>query len=285
MQALLRLLVGTRFQVLFHSPPGVLFTFPSRYWSTIGHRRVFRLGGWSPLLPTGFHVSGGTREPPGRARGFAYGAVTLSRRPSQAVPLPRAFLTAMLGGPTTPAAVASAPVWPLPLSLATTRGISFDFSSSGYLDVSVPPVAPRHRMCSGGGRRASSPGGFSHSETHGSCGHVPLAVDYRGLSRPSSASCAKASTVCPYHLLLDGSVHTYTPAASRSPVRSDAIFLKKKNIVFVTLCSSQGTARASPRDRTLRALARRKASAGTDGHRLVCDNRFLWVTLVSLERR
>ncbi|KIS04702.1 hypothetical protein N594_01555 [Streptococcus equi subsp. zooepidemicus Sz16] len=33
----LELLVGTRFQVLFHSPPGVLFTFPSRYWFTIGH--------------------------------------------------------------------------------------------------------------------------------------------------------------------------------------------------------------------------------------------------------
>src|SRR5699024_1366947 len=33
----LRLLVGTRFQVLFHSPLGVLFTFPSRYWFTIGH--------------------------------------------------------------------------------------------------------------------------------------------------------------------------------------------------------------------------------------------------------
>ena len=27
------LLVGIRFQVLFHSPPGVLFTFPSRYYS------------------------------------------------------------------------------------------------------------------------------------------------------------------------------------------------------------------------------------------------------------
>ena len=115
-------------------------------------------------------------------------------------------------------------------------------------------------------------------------GHVRLTVAYRSLSRPSSASCAKASTVCPYHLLFDGPVHTYTPA-DWPPVRSDAIFLKKKNIVFVTLCSSQGTARASPRDRTLRALARRKASAGTDGHRLVCDNRFLWVTLVSLERR
>ena len=32
------------------------------------------------------------------------------------------------------------PVWPLPLSLATTRGISVDFSSSRYLDVSVPEV-------------------------------------------------------------------------------------------------------------------------------------------------
>ena len=29
----LPLLVGIRFQVLFHSPPGVLFTFPSRYYS------------------------------------------------------------------------------------------------------------------------------------------------------------------------------------------------------------------------------------------------------------
>src|SRR5438445_11781524 len=30
-EAELQRLVGTRFQVLFHSPPGVLFTFPSRY--------------------------------------------------------------------------------------------------------------------------------------------------------------------------------------------------------------------------------------------------------------
>ena len=59
---LLRLLVGTRFQVLFHSPLGVLFTFPSRYWFAIGHRRVFSLGGWSPRLRTGFHVPGPTRD-------------------------------------------------------------------------------------------------------------------------------------------------------------------------------------------------------------------------------
>ena len=52
----LYLLVNIGFQVLFHSPPGVLFTFPSRYFSTIGHQVVFSLMGWSPLLHTRFHV-------------------------------------------------------------------------------------------------------------------------------------------------------------------------------------------------------------------------------------
>jgi hypothetical protein len=33
----LYVLVGTGFQVLFHSPPGVLFTFPSQYYYAIGH--------------------------------------------------------------------------------------------------------------------------------------------------------------------------------------------------------------------------------------------------------
>src|SRR5262245_66400613 len=51
---LLRRIVSTRFQVLFHSPPGVLFTFPSRYWSAIGHQGVFRLSGWSRQIHTGF---------------------------------------------------------------------------------------------------------------------------------------------------------------------------------------------------------------------------------------
>ena len=58
----LRPLVSTWFQVLFHSPPGVLFTFPSRYWFTIGRQRVFSLGGWSLQIPARFHVSRGTWE-------------------------------------------------------------------------------------------------------------------------------------------------------------------------------------------------------------------------------
>ena len=59
---MLYLLVNIGFQILFHSPPGVLFTFPSRYFSTIGHRGVFSLGGWSPRLPTRFLVSRGTLD-------------------------------------------------------------------------------------------------------------------------------------------------------------------------------------------------------------------------------
>ena len=55
-------LVNIRFQVLFHSPPGVLFTFPSQYFSTIGHQVVFRLGGWAPRLPGRFLVSARTPD-------------------------------------------------------------------------------------------------------------------------------------------------------------------------------------------------------------------------------
>ena len=58
---MLRLLVGIRFQVYFTPLIGVLFTFPSRYLFTIGQLGVLSLGGWSPHVQTGFHVSRLTR--------------------------------------------------------------------------------------------------------------------------------------------------------------------------------------------------------------------------------
>ena len=58
----LLLLVSLRFHVLFHSPPGVLFTFPSRYCFTIGHSVVFSLTRWSSRIHTGFHVPHATRD-------------------------------------------------------------------------------------------------------------------------------------------------------------------------------------------------------------------------------
>src|SRR5436190_22088726 len=59
----LPLLVSTRFQVLLTPLAGVLFAFPSRYWFTIGRKRVFSLTGWSRWIPAGFHVPRGTQEP------------------------------------------------------------------------------------------------------------------------------------------------------------------------------------------------------------------------------
>src|SRR5690606_21832118 len=78
-------LVGTRFQVLFHSPPGVLFTFPSRYSFTIGRGRVFSLGGWSPQIQSGLLEPQPTRVPaPQPCPHFAYRALTCYGGPFQA---------------------------------------------------------------------------------------------------------------------------------------------------------------------------------------------------------
>ena len=96
---MLWLLVGIRFQVLFHSAPAVLFTFPSRYWFTIGHIGVFSLAGWSRLLPSGFHVPRRTQDPACSIENFDYGACTLFGRPFNAVPL---FSQVTYCGPTTP---------------------------------------------------------------------------------------------------------------------------------------------------------------------------------------
>ena len=50
----LPLLVNIGFQVLFHSPPGVLFTVPSRYCALSVIREYLALGGGPPCFPQGF---------------------------------------------------------------------------------------------------------------------------------------------------------------------------------------------------------------------------------------
>src|SRR5215203_1048112 len=69
--------VGTWFQVLFHSPPGVLFTFPSRYLSAIGHQGVFRLNGWSRQIHTEFQGFRVTWEHAPEPALYVYGPITL----------------------------------------------------------------------------------------------------------------------------------------------------------------------------------------------------------------
>ena len=72
-------------------------------------------------------------------------------------------------------------VCPLPASLAATVGISFDFSSSGYLDVSVPRVPFLYRITTHDGSWVSP---FGHLRIN-TCMQFPVA--FRSLPRPSSA--------------------------------------------------------------------------------------------------
>src|SRR5690606_16733709 len=68
---------------------GALFTFPSRYSSTIGHQGVFRLTRWSWQIHTGFLGPRATRDTlPDSRHSFAYPALTVYGRPFQSVRLP-----------------------------------------------------------------------------------------------------------------------------------------------------------------------------------------------------
>lgn len=59
----LRPLVSVWFQDLFTPLFGVLFTFPSQYWFTIGLSGVFSLGGWCRRIQRGFLRSPPTQDP------------------------------------------------------------------------------------------------------------------------------------------------------------------------------------------------------------------------------
>ena len=72
---------------------------------------------------------------------FAYVTLTLFRWPSHAI-----LLNLILHIAVQTPKVLLLLVWPLPRSLATTSGISVDFSSSPYLDVSVQAV-PLIHLC------------------------------------------------------------------------------------------------------------------------------------------
>ena len=133
----LSLLVNTGFQVLFHSPPGVLFTFPSRYCSLSVIIEYLALGGGPPCFP---------QDSPCPAvlwRRLGFSGFRLRDFHSLRCRFPADFGSPfrLLCRSTTPED-RSLPVWALSLSLATTQEIDVSFSSSGYLDVSVHRVPP-----------------------------------------------------------------------------------------------------------------------------------------------
>ncbi len=197
--------MGARFQVLFHSPPGVLFTFPSRYWCAIGHREYSGLEGGPPGFGPGFTCPALLRDRVARpvwvrVRGShplrpafpCRSAPQPDLRPGRQ---PRMRGLQPVGG--TPAGYARSTVWPRsPFARRYSGNLEVDFFSSGYLDVSVPRVPPRP-MCSLRGY-ATAVHGFAVLSPPGR--RMLLAGDYRSLPRPSSTSDAKASAVRPWYL-------------------------------------------------------------------------------------
>ena len=66
------------FRFCFTPLAAVLFTFPSRYWFTIGRQLVFSLTPWSARIHTAFHVCSATQEHPRAFSDFGHGGFTLS---------------------------------------------------------------------------------------------------------------------------------------------------------------------------------------------------------------
>jgi hypothetical protein len=171
----------------------VLFTFPSRYWFTIGLRGIFSLGGWSPQLRSGLHVSRATQDTASVGLGFKIrGYNPLWPDFSDRSPI---LTPSYWCGPTTPAGRTG---WfrlfrvrsPL---LTESRLIS---APAGTEMFQFPAFAPQDLWIQSWVRRDESPrvSPFGNPRIEGYL-HLPEA--YRSLSRPSSLPGAKASTLRP----------------------------------------------------------------------------------------
>ena len=124
----LRLLVGIRFQVLFHSPYRGAFHLSLTV--LVHYRSISSTQPWIVVYPYSDRIS---RAPPYSILHILPSNTGLS--PSLVI-LPRMFFQrymSLLAGP---------------ISLATTFGVSVDFLSYRYLDVSVPCVRSFYTMYS-----------------------------------------------------------------------------------------------------------------------------------------
>ena len=182
--AVLPQFAGTGVQVLFHSPPGVLFTFPSQYSALSVTKEYLALRGGPRSFPQGFSCLVVLWILP-RSSGFHLrGFHPLWRA------FPGPFCYPLLSLVQSEPRCARTPVWALPVSLAATSGIDVSFFSSGYLDVSVHRVPSvslsgfpllQHtaaEVCSAG---------FPHSDICGSlliCSSPQLFAAYHVFLRP-----------------------------------------------------------------------------------------------------
>ena len=138
---MLRPLVGTWFQVLFHSPKRGTFHLSLTVLVRYRSPRVLSLGPWSGQIHTGFHVPGATWEFARRVHAFGLRAYHPLREafpnhsakrnlcnsfarpyPGRQIPRPRRRKTYGLDTPS---------VWAYPSSLAATTGVDSSLSFPG----------------------------------------------------------------------------------------------------------------------------------------------------------
>ena len=130
--------------------------------------------------------------------------------------------------------------WASPRSLVATDGISVDFFSSGYLDISVPRVRFQYLCIQYGILPKQWVSPFGHCRIKACC---QLPDTFRRLPRPSSPLTAKASTVYAWSLdhitpsrlgitRPNHFVRALTLASVRfEPRRLSLVYLFSKNIV------------------------------------------------------
>ena len=154
----------------------MLFTFPSRYWSTIGLKGVFSLTGWSRLIHAEFLVLRATQDTTTKSILTCTGLSPPTDCLSRQVPV-RIFLR--YRGPITPDTALTVRVWANPRSLATTCGITCCFLflqvlrcfSSLRLLLIIGDVSSTHRV---------TPFGYLRIK-----GRLHLPEAFRSLPRPS----------------------------------------------------------------------------------------------------
>ena len=186
-------LVNTGFQVLFHSPPGVLFTFPSQYYALSVTKEYLALRGGPRFFPQGFSCLVVLWILPRllciRLRGFH------PLRPAFPGPFPfhcRIACAVRTPGCTHPGlgSSGSARRYSRNRCFFLFLRLLRCFSSPGS-----PPHVMDWRTDACGLRMRVSP--FRHLRISG---YVPLPAAFRSLSRLSSAPGARASALCSFLL-------------------------------------------------------------------------------------
>ena len=208
----------------------MLFTFPSRYWYTIGQTGILRLTPRSGLIHTGFHEARATwancdtETTRIRLRGhhplrpgiqscsphtsFYHSARPRRRPDTQARNTPRA----------TPDGYHTRKVWPGPLSLATTHGISFPAGTEMFHFPAYPP-APKGAVTAHDGCRVTP---FRNPRIKAS------SAAPRGISLPATSF---IGPVCQgiHHTPLQATPHTGNPQDQTNTGRQIINTLRSQN--------------------------------------------------------